>query len=63
MTQTERTVHTPRRRLGAAIALVFAIATTILVAACGGGGSGSGSTVAPGETMGPETPAATGAGY
>lgn len=62
MTQTDRTVHAPRRRLGAAIALVFAIATTILVAACGGGGGG-GSTVAPGETMGLETPAATGAGY
>ena len=62
MTQTTRTIRTPRGRLGAAIALTFAIATTILVAACGGG-SGGGSTVAPGETMGLETPGATSAGY
>ena len=62
MTKTMRTMRTPRRRLGAAIALTLAITTTILVAACGGG-SGGGPTLAPGETMGLETPGATSAGY
>ena len=63
MTQTHRPVHAPLRRLGPAVALVLALATTILVAACGGG-TGGGSTTGPGETMGGlESPAATSAGY
>ena len=59
-TRSELSTHAPPRRLGAAIALLFATAT-LLIAACGGGGGASGAPDATnaGETMGLETPGPT----
>jgi hypothetical protein len=61
-----RTGHSASRRVAPVVALIFAFATTILVAACGGGGGASqgvgGETSGPGDTMGLETTAPS-AGY
>jgi hypothetical protein len=63
-TRTNRTVQAGPRRLGTALALALALATSLLIAACGGNSSGGGSTAAPGETMNDlATPAASGTGY
>jgi hypothetical protein len=58
-TRSRGPVHAPPRRLPGVLALVLALATAVLVAACGssnnGAGSfGAGTTTEPGlETIGP----------
>jgi hypothetical protein len=63
-TRSPESVHASPRRLGSAVALLLAVATACLIAACGGGQStpGAGATTGAGETMGTETAAPT-AGY
>lgn len=57
---TRRTVHAPPRR-GALLALALAVATAVLIAACGGSTTSSfGAGGGAGESMGLETPAASG---